>query len=218
MLASRTDWEGNYRVVDNVTVRMRPLPLLLTSNFRRRCRRVLVLGVIGVLLAVAVAFFFAEHLLCVRSRMASADAIVVLGGEPAVRVRAAATLFTNGAAPLVLVSGHGDCQENREWLIRYGVVTNSILTECDSTTTQENALYTVRLLRQHGCKRVILVTSWYHSRRALSAFRKYAPDLKFASAPAPRTQVFQYERGYIAAEYLKTIWYALRWHISPFAS
>ena len=43
---------------------------------------------------------------------------------------------------------------------------------------------TVKLLRQQKPGRVILVTSWYHSRRALESFQHYAPEMKFYSRPS----------------------------------
>ena len=51
-------------------------------------------------------------------------------------------------------------------------------------TTRENALLSIPLLRSHDDTRVIIVTSWYHSRRALNCFRHYAPDLHFYSRPS----------------------------------
>lgn len=173
----------------------------------------LVAGLVVGLAAVLVTFDF--QLLCVTSRPSAADAIVVLGGEPVVRAEYAAHLATNGPVPLVIVSGRGDGEANRRVLERWGVPTNLIKLEGTSRTTQENALYTVQLLRAHGCRRVIIVTSWYHSRRALSCFRHYAPEIEFASAPVARTQPWRLERGYITSEYLKTVWYVLRWQILP---
>lgn len=155
------------------------------------------------------------QLLCVNSPVQPADAIVVLGGEPFIRAEQAARLATNGLAPLVIVSGRGDGTSNRGVLARVGVPTNHIEMEDASRTTQENALFTVKLLRERKCRRVILVTSWFHSRRALSSFRKYAPEIEFLSVPAPRTQPWRYERGYVAAEYLKILGYAVRWQIFP---
>lgn len=168
-------------------------------------------------LVVLAAISFDDSLLCVRSPLQPGDAIVVLGGEPVVRVTAAAWLATNGLAPRVIVSGKGDCEENRHWLEKHGVPRNCIDLECDSSTTEENARFTVPRLRQLGCKRVIIVTSWFHSRRTLSCFRHYAPEMNFISAPAPRTQAWKYERGYIGMEYLKTIAYAVRFGILPTA-
>jgi uncharacterized SAM-binding protein YcdF (DUF218 family) len=170
----------------------------------------------ALVLALAIALVtFDFQLLCVTSRLKSSDAIVVLGGEPVIRAEHAARLATNGLAPLIIVTGNGDCENNRRVIIRHGVPTNHVELECTSRTTQENALLTVKLLRERKCQRVILVTSWFHSRRALGSFRKYAPEIEFISSPVERTKPWRYERGYVMSEYLKTIGYALRFGIWP---
>jgi uncharacterized SAM-binding protein YcdF (DUF218 family) len=178
----------------------------------------LVIALLLLALAVAAGFVFAEQLLRVSHEPKPANAIVVLGGEPIKRARSAAPLLTNGFAPRVILSGTGDCEENARLLKQFGVTTNIVELECQSTSTQENALYTVKLLRERKCQRVIIVTSWFHSRRALSCFRKYAPEIEFISVPAPRTGPWKYERGYIAAEYAKIIVYAFRYGIFPWTS
>jgi uncharacterized SAM-binding protein YcdF (DUF218 family) len=176
-------------------------------------RFALIAAAIGTVIAAS--FAFAGPLLCVRSPLAGADAIVVLGGEPFVRVKAAAPLITNGYAHTVILSGHGDCDDNLRSLHQLGVRTNGVLLECESRSTHQNALYTVKLLRDRKCKSAIIVTSWFHSRRALNCFRKYAPEIQFISAPAPRTNSFRYERGYIGTEYIKLVYYAIRWRVPP---
>jgi uncharacterized SAM-binding protein YcdF (DUF218 family) len=95
--------------------------------------------------------------------------------------------------------------QNHHLLEKRGVPTNAIIIECESSSTQENAEFTVPILRRNGFTNVTLVTLWFHSRRALSCFRKYAPEIEFISVPAPRTAAWKYERGYIAAEYAKII-------------
>ena len=68
---------------------------------------------------------------------------------------------------------------------------------------------------------VILVTSWYHSRRALHTFQHYAPDIQFYSRPSyygyPR---MQWSRegisGYIRAEYVKLAGYWVCYGVCPF--
>jgi uncharacterized SAM-binding protein YcdF (DUF218 family) len=181
----------------------------------RRCRRWFIIAVFVATALTAALFVFATRLLCIRSSARPADAIVILGGEGDVRVPVAVALVTNGYAPVVVLTGHGDCEYNLRYLCRSGVRTNAVVLECDSTSTQQNALFTVRLLRERSYKRVIIVTSWYHSRRALSCFRKYAPEIEFLSAPAPRIILARDEWGHIAREYIKILWYALRYRISP---
>lgn len=72
-----------------------------------------------------------------------------------------------------------------------------------------------------GARRVIIVTSWYHSRRALHTFRHYAPDMQFYSRPSyfgyPRAQWSRVGiSGYIRAEYAKLAEYWVCYGVWPF--
>jgi uncharacterized SAM-binding protein YcdF (DUF218 family) len=72
-----------------------------------------------------------------------------------------------------------------------------------------------------GGKRVIIVTSWYHSRRALRTFQHYAPDMQFYSRPSyfgyPRTQWSREGiSGYIRSEYVKLVGYWVCYGVWPF--
>jgi uncharacterized SAM-binding protein YcdF (DUF218 family) len=137
------------------------------------------------LLALAgAAVVFPQIFLCVDSGPAQADVMVVLGGGSAERPERAAELFKEHAATRIIVSGWGDCGINRQLLIADGVPAAVIELETQSRTTRENAELTVKLLREQKPARVILVTSWYHSRRALASFRHYAPEIKFYSRPS----------------------------------
>ena len=124
------------------------------------------------------------------------------------------------AFPLVVVSGNGDCQDVRRQLVAKAVPASVIVTECDSRSTQENALFSVKLLRARGVTNVVIVTSWYHSRRALACFRSAAPEMRFASRPTP-TEPQQswwpnrYERKRITQEYAKIVYYWFVYGVSP---
>ena len=113
-----------------------------------------------------------------------ADVIVVLGGGSHDRPERAAELFKQRAAPRIIVSGFGDCEINRRLLMEAGVPANVIEMEDQSRTTKENAEFTIKLLRKEKLSRVIIVTSWYHSRRALKTFHHFAPEIKFYSRPS----------------------------------
>jgi uncharacterized SAM-binding protein YcdF (DUF218 family) len=132
----------------------------------------------------AAAFFLPQELLCVDSGPAKADVIVVLGGGLGERPERAAELFKGHAAPRIIVSGFGDSEINRRILLKAGVPANAIQLEGKSRMTRENAEFTIQLLRSENVHRVILVTSWYHSRRALACFEHYAPDIQFYSRPS----------------------------------
>jgi uncharacterized SAM-binding protein YcdF (DUF218 family) len=129
------------------------------------------------------AFLFPQQVLTIDSGEVKADALVVLGGDSG-RADRAAQLFRDGAAPLVLVSGYGDCEQNVKRLVSEGVPSSSITPEPAALSTLQNATYSVPLLRALRAQRVIIVTSWYHSRRAMACFQHVAPDLQFFSRPS----------------------------------
>jgi uncharacterized SAM-binding protein YcdF (DUF218 family) len=133
---------------------------------------------------VAAAFFLPQMFLCVDSGPVKADAIVVLGGGGGERPERAAELFKEHAAPRIIISGLGDCENNRRILLKAGVPAGAIQLEGKSQTTRENAEFTIQLFRAENVHRVILVTSWYHSRRALACFEHYAPEIQFYSRPS----------------------------------
>ena len=149
-----------------------------------------------------------------------ADVMVVLGGGPTVRPKRAAELYRAGESLKVLVCGYGDDLAGQRMLESNGVPASVIWRESQSLTTFENAKFSIPLLRQMGAKRVIIVTSWYHSRRALATFEYLAPDITFYSRPSyyayPRSDWKSTGvRSYIKMEYIKLAAYWLRHGIWP---
>lgn len=172
-------------------------------------------------LAIA-AILFPQKILCVDSGAAKADAMIVLGGGTGSHERAeqAAEFFKQQAAPRIIVSGLGDDEINRRILIEHGVPSNVIQLESRSETTAQNAQFTIQLLRKKNLHSAILVTSWYHSRRALKTFQHYAPEIKFYSRPsyfafkrADWTRTFA-RRIYL--EYAKLPGYWICYGVCPF--
>ncbi len=189
--------------------------------FGRRKLRIfaLVAGGFAALL-LAAGYFFAQPILTIDSGTRHADAIVVLGGGSGERPLKAAELFRGGAAPRVIISGGGDMEQNERMLLDHGVPADVIQIESASKSTRQNALFTIPLLRADGAHQVILVTSWYHSRRTLKCFRHYAPDIEFYSHPS----YFGSERSarsgthighYIGAEYVKLLGYWVCYGVPP---
>jgi len=179
-----------------------------------------VLFVVLLLLAAAL-LFFPQQFLSVDSGSAKADVIIVLGGGGAhERPVQAAELFKQHAAARILISGAGDDEINRSALIRYGVPASAIEIEGNSKTTRENAMYSVNLLRAQHIQSAIIVTSWYHSRRALCTFEHFGGGIKFYSCPSH----FLYERyiwprGFsreLYLEYIKIPGYWVAYGICPF--
>jgi uncharacterized SAM-binding protein YcdF (DUF218 family) len=162
---------------------------------------------------------FSREVLTVDSGSVTADALVMLGGDPIGRPKRASELFRIGAAPVIIVSGADDKLTYEHLLETNGVPTSVILREDKARTTFENAKYSIPILRQIGARRVIIVTSWYHSRRALACFQHLAPDITFYSRPDYHNYYVEnrrYVNAYIWRECPKLIGYWI-WHgVRPF--
>lgn len=171
-------------------------------------------------LLLLAAYLFPQQVLVIDDGQPPADVIVLLGGGSGERPARAAELYQSNAAPKILVSGAGDADGNRLLLMHRGVPAKAISLEPNSKTTRENAQLSIPLLRAANARRVILVTSWYHSRRALKCFRHYAPDLTFYSCPsyygfARPGWSRDHLRRRIRAEYVKTLGYWICYGVCP---
>ena len=196
------------------------LALFIVAMIKWIFRAVIYAGLL-VALAAVTAFFYPEKFLCVDSGRVSADVIILLGGGSHERPERAAELFKVQAASRIIISGEGDDEINRQLLIQAGVPAGAIQLEGKSRTTRENAEFTVKLLRAEKVRRVIIVTSWYHSRRALKCFEHFAPEIKFYSRPS----YFAFAREdwtrlgiskRMRLEFLKLPGYWIRYGVNPF--
>jgi len=166
--------------------------------------------------AAAALLTLAGYVLPVEATPVRADAIIVLGGFGVPRAELAARLFSAGVAPRLLVTGSGDCEAMRDTLIAHGAPAAAIVTECASRSTLQNALATVPALRAEKARSAVLVTHWFHARRALASFRTVAPEIRFSAAlvePDEARWRFGWEQRPLAAtlaEYVKIVWYAAR--------
>jgi uncharacterized SAM-binding protein YcdF (DUF218 family) len=125
------------------------------------------------------------------------DAVVVLSGAvdaaasrlsgrtelmaAADRVTAAFEVLREGRARVALLSGGpvtrpagepGEAALTARLLARWGIDPARLVVEDDSRNTHENAAAAVRILRQRGAARVLLLTSAAHLPRALGCFRR----------------------------------------------
>jgi uncharacterized SAM-binding protein YcdF (DUF218 family) len=182
-----------------------------------------------VLACLACAFFavrgpafnrFWKRWLVVSVPMEKADALIVLGGEPLARPTEAARLYKAGVAPRVFVTGRGDAGTNRRILLESGVPADRIVVESRSITTQSNASLLKPMLEAAKVRSALIVTSPFHTRRALATFRKVIPDITFGvtdasigwwSRPEGRGDV----NRFAAIEFLKTAEYWLIYGVSP---
>ena len=189
-------------------------------------KRIIKAAIVCTLTVTAVAVFawcYPEKFVCVdNGKNVSADVIVVLGGGAREqRAERAAELFHAHAAPRILLTGAGDDEINRQILLAHTVPAAAIEVEAKSTSTHENAEFSLKFLRAEKIRRAILVTSWYHSRRALKTFAQAAPDLIFFSRPA----YFGFAREdwkktgvgkRLRLEFVKMPAYWLRYGVNPF--
>ena len=133
-------------------------------------------------------------------RAAPYDAIVVLTGGiispegliplPSIdesmfrRLDEAWRLYRIQPKPIIVSGGHvnpftPDKNENkiaRDFLIKWGVPTRDVIGEGKSRDTFESAEEVEKLLKQHGYKRYLLVTSAVHMPRSMLAFAALAPE------------------------------------------
>jgi uncharacterized SAM-binding protein YcdF (DUF218 family) len=126
-----------------------------------------------------------------RQPLQHADLIVVLGGNFfGERVVQGADLETQGYAPLALFSG-GYYQGNPEgevaiaFLAQRGYPRRGLesFSHDSKSTIDEATSLRAELVRRHA-KRVILVTSSFHSLRTAIVFRLFCPGIQFISIPA----------------------------------
>lgn len=111
---------------------------------------------------------------------ASADAIVVLGGElNGERTRKGAELYGQGLAPWVMLSD-GTKMSWRTYAIdemyalavQEGVPEERILREQQSRSTYENAVYVREMMEERGLASALVVSSDWHGRRVGFIFGK----------------------------------------------
>lgn len=123
-----------------------------------------------------------------------ADLVLVLGGDfwgP--RVLVGAELAKQRYAPIVLFSGppyqgRPQGESSIDFLVQRGYpkdLFQVFAADADSTINEANDLRG-ELARRH-VRRVLLVTSNYHSRRATIVLTLFCPGVKFISVPAPDT-------------------------------
>lgn len=109
-----------------------------------------------------------------------ADVIVaVSGGDTYARTQKAIDLYQTGWADYLIFSGAAadktgpsNAESMRRYALLHGVPSQAIITEEVSETTHENATRTDNVFQRHNFRRVILVTSAYHQRRASIEFRR----------------------------------------------
>lgn len=141
------------------------------------------LGWLVAIVLIVVIFGFAGfvgigYYLSPQNEAQKSDAIVVVsGGQTTSRAQKGIELFKQGYAPVVIFSGAAldDGPSNafamREQALAAGIPSDRIYIDEISQNTYENAIHTKEIINTIGAKKIILVTSPYHQRRANQTFR-----------------------------------------------
>jgi uncharacterized SAM-binding protein YcdF (DUF218 family)/glycosyltransferase involved in cell wall biosynthesis len=139
-----------------------------------------------------------------------ADAIVVFaggvgesgqaGGGAQERVKQAIDLYHAGWAPHVIISSGYVYSFRESEVLRTVAVANdvppaAIVLEEAAINTYENVERTRRILDDRGWRRILLVSSPYHMRRALLTWQKVAPHVDVIPAPPAESQFYAHATG-----------------------
>jgi uncharacterized SAM-binding protein YcdF (DUF218 family)/glycosyltransferase involved in cell wall biosynthesis len=154
-------------------------------------------------------WWMAEPLRIVDPPRAS-DAIVVFaggvgesgraGGGVQERIAKAVELYHEGVAPnLVISSGYvftlREAEVMKAIAAANGVPSSAIVLEESAADTYQNVVFTHRILTDRKWRRIALVSSPYHMRRALMTWRKVAPEIEVIATPPAASQFYAHERG-----------------------
>ncbi len=179
----------------------------------------------------------AAHVLIVHVEIQRADVIVVLGGSSTYmeRTHKAAQLWREGRAPKILLTNDGlrggwSNEERRNpyfverakrELLQQGVNENAIEVAPEIVgSTQDEAILLREILPEQNIRSVLIVTSPYHTRRALRvmkhAFRDTSIEIGITSPPtgeqSPNPLFWWLSLPgwrYVAGEYMKLAYYWL---------
>ena len=195
---------------------------------RRRLLKVLVL----LLLAWVILAWVAARALMVNAEIGSADALVVLSGSSSYveRTQRAAELYRQGRAPVVLLTndhtrgGWSSALQTNPFFVdraideltKQGVPAERIrIVPGVAASTQSEAVIVKDYAASQGLRSILIITSAYHSRRALRTFRKtfegtgVVIGLEPSSSASPAAFWWLRPSGWrdVAGEYVKLIYY-----------
>jgi len=190
----------------------------------RRRRIVWLLAVLAFLVAAFAAhpvwLAAVGHFLVRADAPAPADAVLVLAGDSfGHRILKGAELVRQGFAPRVFVSGPSGFYGTHECDLAIPFAVNRGYPESDfvplpheGLSTREEAQWLLPEIRRRGVRRLLLVTSDYHTRRAGRVFRAAGGDLSILVVTAPdeffaagRWWKTREGRKCVAAEVAKTL-------------
>lgn len=127
-----------------------------------------------------------------KDGLVKADVIVALAGDYRCnREKRAAELYHEGWADNVVVSGMSYAwglhtgEAARRYVMSLGVPEEKISMISETLNTRAEARALDELMRERGWNSAIIVTSAFHSRRAMYTVERAAPGRTFYSSPVP---------------------------------
>ena len=193
------------------------------------------IGTTFAVLALATVVQFAGSLLVVDRPVDTPDAIVSLASHEWERLPLSASLATDNPNAVVIltqprnVSAYNchDCGRRLERLEALGIAPHRVrVLLLKQPGTYGEALACRAYVRDHPLKRLLVVTSPYHTRRALAAFRKVfagtdvalgvTPASAYSPARPSRWWASGYDLWYVSYEWAALPYYLARYGVQPF--
>lgn len=165
-----------------------------------------------------------------------ADVIIVLGGGvvkeiqflpfgPQERVQKGIELYRDGYADYVIMTGgvvegesYTESQFMREYAELLGLPDEAIIEESQARDTYENALYSLQIMEERDWQTALVVTSYFHTKRACNVFKKQDADVTCVAAYPSESFQRNPFRNYIefrsiVRDYLATVYYGIKGYL-----
>lgn len=191
---------------------------------KRRRASVLAIGAVaaGLLLTAPYWLPLVGAWLAIPSRAGQSDVIAVSGGTVA-RTAHGVALYHRQLAPQLWHTGYA---RGRPWLsadVFARGVPEDHFRYLSTTSTWSDGEEIAAAVQSHGLRRVLLVTDWWHSRRALCSLRAHIHQedvaVLVATAPVPvgpeRWWRDEETRGHVLRELAKIGYYVVRYGMRP---
>lgn len=172
--------------------------------YRTARKKLLNLGLAVILVWLAIFYtplvWFLGEPLKITDAPLNADAIVVFAGGVGEsgqagqgyeeRIHYAVELYKSGYAKRLIVSSGFRSTFSEPYIMQalavsLGVPKDAIILETKAANTYQNILFSVKILNGNNWKKILLVSSPYHMRRASLVFHKIAPEIQALFTPTP---------------------------------
>ncbi|MBU0716348.1 MAG: YdcF family protein, partial [Verrucomicrobia bacterium] len=172
------------------------------------------------------------HWFFVQTKITNAEAIVILAGGGPERLCHGMELYKRGLAPALWYTGDKplearsdfmDSEQALNFASRHGVPKEKIKL-LPSTSTFEDGKSIAALIKERRINSIIIVTSWYHTRRAANVIKHSIADTNISVYISSSTNLpftpdnwWRDEEGLVNVvnEIIKTVLYWQRYGLAP---